>query len=112
MADFAGNFTFASVIQWKLMQFQLRRNPLTRCMTVLALNAKEAFVDLRFGMTQNTLFWSVLEYFVRMAGFTINFSMAPIQREDKFVIKINHPVNTVMTIQTSLTKLVDMVLHK
>jgi hypothetical protein len=75
---------------------------------ILAFLAEESRMYFWLGMTLVTRTRSTAIYEVAVAFLAIDFGMVSFQEEDTIVVKIIHPVDTIMTIETRCSILFDM----
>ena len=112
MAGLAFRFSLVAMIDRKHVLRKLGRIPAAGFVAVFACQAKESQVYFRFKVTILTLRWCLLVELVDMAGLAFDLEMAPIQGEYSLVIKIPHPVHTVMALEAAAAQLNLVLNHK
>lgn len=105
MAHLAFHLPLISMIDWELVTDQLRWIPAARIMAIFALETKESGVNLWFWVTIFTLNWRPLINLLHMAGLAIDLSMTTFKGEEILMVKMPHPINSIMTLNTILAKL-------
>lgn len=77
-------------------------------MTILAAHAKNAGMNCRLCMALHTFRWGTMVYTIFVTAGALYLTMHPFQWKQLPVIKINHAVNSIMTIQASCTILINV----
>jgi hypothetical protein len=105
MAHLAFHLPLISMIDWELVTDQLRWIPAGSIMAIFALETEESGVNLWFWVTIFTLNWRPLINLLHMAGLAIDLSMTTFKGEEILMVKMPHPINSIMTLNTILAKL-------
>lgn len=109
VAHLALHCSLITMIDRELVAGQLRWIPAGGGMAIITFEPKEARVDLRLKVTIDTLLRGPLVNLPNVASLAIDLNVFSIQREEFRMVKVLHPVYTIMTIKTITAKL-DLVL--
>jgi hypothetical protein len=112
MASLTIQRAMASMVQGKCVHLHPRWRPGLGGMAVMALQAKEAFVNDRLGVTFDTLDRDLFKYFVRMTGLTGQRSMRSIQNKEIGMVEIVHAVGSIMAVQAGRSKFRQVLPHE
>ena len=96
MAGSARQCPFLAVIEREAMLAQLGREPRFGRMTVGAVGAKNAKVEIRFGVAGQAITGRTLELLIVVAGCAVRRGVSPGQRPDRGVVEWRHAVQTIV----------------
>lgn len=112
MAGQAVNRTVVPVVERKGMEQQTCRNPGGGGVAVLTSQTEYPGVNGRFLMAVDTILGRTCKGLFKVAYITFDFGMTPLDGEKCIVVKILHPIGTIVTGQAIGTKLLQVGLHK
>lgn len=108
MAVFAFGDTIAAMIQQEGVLYQLGRRPGYGGVTPVAILAEDACVHIRFGMAPRARVGGQLVLLGRVAVLAFSVGVGAIQWVDVLMVKIDHTIATVVTIDAANAVLLDM----
>ena len=112
MANLAVDLALSSMFQWKDVCAQLCWHPGIGGMAVLALDAKEACMDVRLAVALHACGRRSDEFLVLMTLIAIDLCVAAFQREKFGVVEIAHTVDAIVAFQAGAAKLRLVLLHE
>jgi len=104
VASLAGDFPLVAVIQEKDVPGQLGRRPGRRGVTTRAIEAKLTGVNLRILVAGHTLLRCANKHLVNVALLTRHVAVRALQSKDLSMVKVDHAINAVVTVETLFAK--------
>jgi hypothetical protein len=112
MANLTFGFPGLAMIEREVVRFEMSRSPGAGCVAVLAREAEETGVKLGFGVATHTFLWCACVYLIDMTSLAFDLGMPVLQRENRVVVEVAHPITTVVAPLACLPVLGLMFEHK